>query len=241
MDARHSQRERLFCGNSAFDEIFSSCRGSKGLSERLTGEEGTMRGWRISRTIGLVLLIFICLTAARRTRAAVLVYDIEALIDTTDQLRIKGSTLQWYHPGAGAAVGRRGGGDVPTIISSSLDGTTRMNGVNWTPTWPQNPPNEIRFEAYSSVFDGLNPALPPLEPVSVTATVASGRGSLSIVELPTFANAFTLVVQYSDGFNGSAQLEGVITVTVPEPGAQTALGTTVLLLRRRGIKAGAHT
>jgi hypothetical protein len=186
--------------------------------------------------VGAVLLVLTCSTVGRFADAQVLVYDIQGNVDTTDHLRIKGSSVQWYHPGAGAAVGRHAGGNLPTIISSSLNGGAQMSGVNWTPTWPQNPPNEIRFEASSSLFESLIPALPAVEPLSVTATVASGRGSLSILDLPRAANEYTLVVQYTDGFNGPADLRGLITVTVPEPSALGLLGALVVFAGRRAVR-----
>jgi hypothetical protein len=60
--------------------------------------------------------------------------------------------------------------------------------------------------------------------LSVSATTVSGRGSVTITQAPTEANDYTLIAQFTDGFNGSASLHGQITVTtVPEP-------TTTLLL-----------
>src|SRR5947207_12491744 len=147
-----------------------------------------------------------------------LVYDITGLIDTADFLIIHGGTLQWHHTGSGAAVGRHSGANDPTIISTSLDGVAIMSQVAWIPTWPQPPPNEIRFDAFSSVFSPLDPALASGGILSVSASTISGRGNVTITQVPSAANGFTLIAQFADGFNGAASLDGQITVVaVPEP------------------------
>jgi hypothetical protein len=163
-------------------------------------------------------------------------YDVTGYIDTSDYLIIQGSTLQWHHtdPG-GAAVGRHAGNNFPTVISSTLDGVADMSGYDWTPTWPDPVPNEIRFDAFSSVLDTLSPAVPTSGPLSVAISVVSGRGSLIINQLPTDGNGDTTIIEFKDGFDGSANLDGLITISqVPEPGSIAILGIgTCALLRRR--------
>jgi hypothetical protein len=59
----------------------------------------------------------------------------------------------------------------------------------------------------------------------------SGRGTPTIFQQPTEANGETLIVQFTDGFNGAAYLDAEI--TVPEPSA-LGLGICALgLIRRR--------
>src|SRR4051812_36300886 len=89
-----------------------------------------------------------------------LIYDITGSIDGTDFLIIQGSTLQWHHPAnSAAAVGRQGGTNKPTTISTFRNGTSLLNAFDWTPDWPNPPPDNIRFDAYSSVLTPFNPAL----------------------------------------------------------------------------------
>jgi hypothetical protein len=184
---------------------------------------------KIKLRLFLAAVLCSCLLAAAPERAGAqtsntLVFDITGLIDTTDLLIIHGDTLQWHHPGAGAAVGRHSGANQPTTISTTLDGGPVLTDVAWIPTWPQPPPNEIRFEAYSSLFTGFTPAMPDGGILSVSASTVAGRGSVTITQTPTQANDYTLIAQFTDGFNGAASLHGQITVTtVPEP-------TTALLL-----------
>jgi hypothetical protein len=125
------------------------------------------------------------------------VYNITAYIDGQDLLIIHGSTLQWHHLDY-AAVGRWNGQNIPTTISSTLNGTSVMNGYQWTPNWPYPPPNEIRFEAYSSVFGGLAPLLPPSGAVTVTLTPIQARGSVTISQMPTPSNNNTLIIDFDD-------------------------------------------
>jgi hypothetical protein len=183
--------------------------------------------------IGIVVFALIVTTWRQALADNVIVYDITAHIDTNDFLLIQGSTLQWHHMDGGAAVGRHNGNNFATVVASSLNGTSQMSATSWTPTWPREVPFEIRFDAFSSTFSPLGPALPAVEPLSVEASVVSGRGSLTVTQLPSDANSDVLIVRFSDGFNGSADLRGLITVTVPEPGLAVFSGAVVLLLGRR--------
>jgi hypothetical protein len=150
-------------------------------------------------------------------------YDIQAYIDGRDLLYIQGDTLQWHHLDY-AAVGRWGGGNEPTIISSSLDGTPVMTDVDWYPTWPAPPPDEIRYPAWSSTFTGLDPAFPGAGISSVTLTPIVARYSLSIYQQPTMANGYTLVLDFNDDpIPGPAWYEGLVTVTTVPDGGMSLL------------------
>jgi hypothetical protein len=166
--------------------------------------------------------------------------QISALIDGRDQLVIQGSTLQWHHFDY-AAVGRIGGLDEPTVISTTFDGSAVLDHVAWIPDWPLPPPNEIRFAAVSSVFTGLSPAIPS-ENSFVTLTVVSARSILHLVQLPTSNDGFTTVLEFNDdGPGGPGQYDALLTfrtAPVPEPSAASLLaaGSVVLLIlgcRRR--------
>ncbi len=158
--------------------------------------------------------------------ASAFTIEIAAFIDGRDQLILQGNTAQWHHFDY-AAVGRWGGANYPTII----------NGVEWIPTWPQPVPNEIRFEAYSDIFTGVTPALPLAEvPIILTA---SNRGPTTIVEYPTAANGYKLIIEFDDNINYGQPYATWYYATVevvPLPGAALLLSSgllTLLALRRR--------
>jgi len=138
-------------------------------------------------------------------------YEVTANIDVGDLLLIRANTLQWHHPGSGAAVGRHSGGNLPTTITTAFNGSVVMSNVNWVPEWPQPPPNEIRFDAYSSTLSNVAPILPAGD-MAVGVSVVSGRGSVSITQLPSPTNDFTLIVRFADGASGSAYLTVRVTV-----------------------------
>src|SRR3954451_25061445 len=132
-------------------------------------------------------------------------YEVTANIDVGDLLLVRANTLQWHHPGSGAAVGRHSGGNLPTTITTTFNGSVMMSNVNWVPEWPQPPPNEIRFDAYSSILSNVAPILPAGD-IAVSVSVVSGRGSASITQLPSPTNDFTVIVRFADGASGSAYL-----------------------------------
>ena len=135
--------------------------------------------------------------------------DVMAWIDGRDDLIIQGNTLQWDHFDY-AAVGRADGNNYPTIITTTLNGVTEMNGVDWIPTWPDPPPNNIRFPAVSSVFTGLTPEIPATTDVTLTAITA--RESLTIVQSPGPSNDFTTILEFNDDVDiGQAWYEGLLT------------------------------
>ena len=174
--------------------------------------------------------------------AAAFVVEIEALIDGRDQLIVQGNTLQWHHFDF-AAVGRHQGQNLPTIISTQLNGVTLMDRVEWVPDWSAPPPDPIRFEEFSSVFSGLTPALPFAE-LSVQLIEVESRNSTTIVELPTAANGFSTIIEFNDNPAGSseiyiARLEFDIVTEAPEPGAVALFGIGLLgigLIRRKSAR-----
>lgn len=175
----------------------------------------------------VTLLILLGCGGSRPAQAGTIVLDIKALIDGRDDLIIQGDTLQWHHFDF-AAVGRWEGFNVPTLISTTVDGTPIMSDYAWTPDWPLPPPNEIRFEAYSSVFTGLQPGIPSQVTSVSVATEQDVRTLISIVQYPSAANTYTTIVEFNDDpFPGAAAAWGRITFTtsgVPEPSSLFLLG-----------------
>jgi hypothetical protein len=165
--------------------------------------------------------------------ASTITMDFQAYIDGEDQLIIRGPTLQWHHL-TFAAVGRYAGANLPTVITTAIDGVTQMDAVQWIPTWPLPPPDEIRFEAFSSIFTGLTPAF-PVSDVSVSLDVIQARSLLTIAQQPSLANGFTLILDFDDNApSGPAFYEGEITFStgptaIPEPAPRYLFATALLM------------
>jgi len=150
--------------------------------------------------IHFILTLFIACSVGSIAYAETVI-DIEAHIDGRDQLIINRNTLQWHHFDY-AAVGRHVGANSPTIIYTTESGTIER-GWEWVPDWSEPVPDEIRFEAFSSVFTNLNPAF-PTDGVQWSVTTLLGRGEVNIIEQPSAGNDFTLVVEIDDNpFGGS--------------------------------------
>ena len=139
------------------------------------------------KNICLLFISGVALTFS--AQAQIYTLEIRAFIDGRDQLIIKGDTLQWHHFDH-AAVGRWLGSNDVTTITTTLDGVTVLDHVNWIPDWPEPPPAEIRYEATSSVFTGLSPALPQ-SPMSVSLEIFQARYRLEVIQQPTALNNYT--------------------------------------------------
>lgn len=126
---------------------------------------------------------------------------IDALIDGRDQLILQGGTLQWHHLEF-AAVGRHEGRNVPTYITTHADGEVVLNRVAWIPDWPVDPPDWVQFEALSSKFLALRPEL-FAAPMDVRLEY-DAREPPRIVESPSAANEFRLVVEFWDPLESSS-------------------------------------
>jgi hypothetical protein len=137
--------------------------------------------------------------------------DVTALVDGRDQLIIRGNTLQWHHLQF-AAVGRHEGRNEPTTISTTLNGNPVLTGFEWTPDWSVEPPDQVRFEDFSSIFEGLSPAIPVGQDLDVTLEVIDGRSIVDVVQLPTADNDFTTILEINDnGPGGSAFYQAQLT------------------------------
>ena len=130
--------------------------------------------------------------------------EISALIDGRDQLIVRDGALQWEHFD-NAAVGRHDGRNVPTTITSTVDGQVVLDHVDWIPDWSAPPPDNIRRHELSSVFTGLLPEFPELEQ-TVQLTSVQVRREASIVQQPSEANDYTLVVEFNDNSAGGSDM-----------------------------------
>jgi hypothetical protein len=165
--------------------------------------------WWIVVTVVAFLVCFV----PSRVAAGTITYDVQAFVDTQDQLIIQDNTLQWHHL-VDAAVGRWNGSNFPTIISTAANGVVVLSDLNWVPDWPEPPPAEIRYEAYSSVFEDLVPALPSC-PMTVTLDLIQARDTADLTQLPTPDNGQTLVVNFWDGLPGADWYHIQVQVTYP--------------------------
>jgi Ca2+-binding RTX toxin-like protein len=153
----------------------------------------------------------------------VLAFQVRAMIDGRDLLLIDGDSLRWHHLDF-AAVGRHEGLDEPTLVSTFEDGMLRLDRVEWTPEWSAPPPDEIRQEEFSSFFQGLDPQLPD-GPVDAVLEVLEAREQVSLRELPSVDNGFTLTLEFDDNAPVShAWYEARVTVFDHAGSPDTLLG-----------------
>jgi hypothetical protein len=142
--------------------------------------------------------------AVNTASAATLEYEIQAYVDGRDLLSIAADSLQWHHLEY-AAVGRWGGNNYPTIISCWSNGVATMTNVEWYPTWPALPPNEIRYDAYSSLLTSLTPALPTRD-MTVMVQAIQARSVLAVYQLPNSTNSYTLILDFNDNAVGNPSI-----------------------------------
>lgn len=135
--------------------------------------------------------------------------EIQAHIDGRDQLILKGDTIQWHHFDY-AAVGRQLGSNSPTLIGGIIGKNT---GV-WLPVWPSPPPDEIRFDAFSSALTKVWPSI-PTDGAPWQVKKVFGRGEVIIVEQPSSDNDFTLIVEFDDNIFGGSAFYGIILSQAP--------------------------
>ena len=71
--------------------------------------------------------------------------------------------------------------------------------MEWFPTWPDQPDRENRDcdGCLSDVFTGVNPSLTS-ENTIVSLRKIQARNNVSIVQLPTADNNFTLIIEFDD-------------------------------------------
>jgi hypothetical protein len=122
-----------------------------------------------------------------------IVYKVSACIDGEDELIIHKATLQWRHIGFDA-VGQSTNCDTNTM---SIDTTLRgehVSSTSWQPIWQSTP---AESGALSSVYTALNPPLPSSS-MNVTLSSIQARNSISIAQLPTAANDWTLKLDFND-------------------------------------------
>jgi hypothetical protein len=134
--------------------------------------------------------------------------NIRAYIDGRSRLILQGNSVRWYHLDF-AAPGRELFTNQPTTI----------DGVNWYPTWPDVPDNENRFCACSSsTYAAITPPI-PAQDMSVSLELVRARtGFVSIVEYPSVANGYSIVIDFDDNpVSHSDWYEVNVRIGAPEP------------------------
>ena len=135
-------------------------------------------------------------------------FKVRSQIDAHSQLVVRRDSLYWHHL-LFARPGLNNCG-CPTLI----------NGYPWTPIWlndiaeigPTDAPIDSEPLDVSAVF--------PTGGVAITEV--SGRGRVAIVQQPSAANDFTLIVDFDDIKEGGAalydmMLSGVFNTALPRP------------------------
>ncbi|HEV8113123.1 MAG TPA: hypothetical protein VGR31_10135 [Planctomycetota bacterium] len=123
---------------------------------------------------------------------------IRAWIDGRSRLILDDNTATWQHFDF-AAPGRLGCNVGLPVESTFLD------GVAWDPIWPDVPDCENRFcgGCFSSTFSDLQTSLPNSDFTPVLVLIQS-RNSSSIVEYPSAANGYRVVIEFDDDPPGGA-------------------------------------
>lgn len=119
---------------------------------------------------------------------------VEAWMDGRSNLIIQGTSVRWHHIEF-AAPGREQFVDLPTKLGS----------FDWYPTWPDVPTVENRdCNCDSSMYSELPTAIPHA-PSTTTLTITQVRRAPSVLQMPSAANDWTLVVELTDvGASGSS-------------------------------------
>lgn len=119
---------------------------------------------------------------------------VEAWMDGRSRLIFNGHTVKWHHYEY-AAPGRE----------QFVNKPTKLDGVDWYPTWPDIPDAENRdCDCESSTYEDL-PITMPRVPTTTTLDAIQARRAPSVIEQPSETNNYTLTVELTDiGASGSS-------------------------------------
>ena len=115
-------------------------------------------------------------------------------MDGRSNLILSGTSARWHHIEF-AAPGREQFVNLPT----------KLGATDWFPQWPDIPDAENRdCNCDSSVFTDLPLAI-PRAPSTTKLTITQVRRMPSVLQMPSDANDYTLIVEITDvGFGGSS-------------------------------------
>lgn len=109
---------------------------------------------------------------------------IRTYIDGTDIIKVSGNTL-WFEHETFNLPGTEGGLNEPTYV----------NGVEWRPQWN----NQV-----SAPYNGIVPAFHPQDIDRIQVSKRTGRGDVTIVDLPTPENNQTITIKVNDNDESGA-------------------------------------
>lgn len=139
--------------------------------------------------------------AAKATPAAASLptaLKVRAFVDGRSQLIIAGNMLHWRHLDF-AAPGRH--------YDAEVSQPTYLNQTAWMPVWPDLPDTENRDCYCDSSSYQFIPSLAGAED-QVRLDVVQARGAVSILQQPSAANEYTLIIELDDNpFDGPAWYE----------------------------------
>lgn len=179
----------------------------------------------------LVIALAVALACWGRPAAA---YQLEvtAWIDGYSRLIIQGNTVQWHNiawsvPGWEPVDADSDPPNFPTTLM-----TADMGSVDWYPVWNTIDPGTgypAAWENWSDQFTGLTLAMAAVDQV-VGLNLISGRNTAFIFQQPAATNAYTLIVDFDDYYQGGAAWYTVQLdyTPVPLPGAVWLLGSGLL-------------
>jgi len=155
-----------------------------------------------------VLLVFSPPPVMAATGSVRVIVSIDGLSD----LLLSANTAQWHH------------------LEYSPPQETLVNGVTWVPTGLSSFCNCL-----SNVFTGVAPAIP--QTATNFGVTWSGRGTVTLEELPSALNSYRLRVRFDDVAPGGADLyNALITYDYPEPiPVMSAQGMVVLMVLLLGL------
>jgi hypothetical protein len=142
---------------------------------------------------------------------------VRAYIDGRSRLMLDTGTAQWLHLDY-AAPGRLecnlGQPVEPTVFAPIQGSIPSTMSQSWYPQWPDVPDCENRdCNCTSDVFTGVVPALPNAS-FAVALELVDSRGLSWIVEQPTSANGYRVVIEFDDvALPGAAWYEVVLHLT----------------------------
>lgn len=114
-------------------------------------------------------------------------------IDGLSDLFLSGNTAQWHH------------------LQYTPPQETLINGASWVPTGLSS-----FCDCLSDVFTGVAPAIP--QTATNFGVTWSGRGTVTLEELPSSLNSYRLRVRFDDVAPGGADLyNALITYDYPDP------------------------
>jgi hypothetical protein len=105
------------------------------------------------------------------------VLAFRAVVDGSDVVKVSGSQLWIEHE------------------DFQLPAQIFINGKPWHPVWT---------DKICAPLQGLSPAFSPRDPSKIKITQLKGRGSVSVIQLPSAANDQTLAFRIDDGPFGGA-------------------------------------